>query len=138
MLRKSTRDALRASEREIRTLIEAANSIILRLQETGIITFINSFGLSFFGYTEEDLIGKHVGILVPEQEASGRDLTNLVQNVADNPQAYTNFTNENVLKDGTIVTVNWSNKAIYDENGNLREILAIGTDITEQTRIQEA
>ena len=45
--------ALRASEREYRELVETANSIILKADRDGRITYMNDFGLKFFGYEPE-------------------------------------------------------------------------------------
>ncbi|MES1196467.1 MAG: PAS domain S-box protein, partial [Steroidobacter sp.] len=47
--------ALRDSEQKYRELVELANSIILRWNAEGIITFVNEFGLKFFGYAANEL-----------------------------------------------------------------------------------
>ena len=57
---KLAEQALRESERKYRELVEHANSIILRWTRDGRITFLNEFGQRFFGYTEEEIHGRHV------------------------------------------------------------------------------
>ena len=66
-----------------------ANSIILRWSPEGRVTFLNEFGQQFFGYTAEEIIGRHVvGTLVPENESQGRDLRPLMEEIcADRAQA---------------------------------------------------
>jgi len=42
--------ALKKSEEDFRELVELVNSIIIRIDTTGEITFLNEFGRKFFGY----------------------------------------------------------------------------------------
>ncbi|MBD3239599.1 MAG: PAS domain S-box protein [Chitinivibrionales bacterium] len=111
-------------------LLSSANTIILRWLPTGAVTYINEYGQRFFGYTAEELLGRHVMLLVPDVESTGRDLSELADDIARHPQNYTSFVNENVCKDGSRVWVNWTNQTVTDRHGVLREILAIGTDVT--------
>ena len=93
--------------------------------------FINDYGLRFFGYTAEELINHDVMTIVPKVEkSSGRDLDALVKDIVVHPEQYTYVPSENLTKDGRTVWVAWTNKALKDGEGNVREILAIGNDIT--------
>lgn len=130
--RARTAKALFISETLYRDLVESANSAILRWTSTGEITFINKFAQQFFGFTLEEITGQNIiGTIVPEVETSGRDLTSLVRNVAQNPKAFEGHVNENIKKNGERVWVAWTNKPLWDESGQLVEILSIGTDITK-------
>ena len=127
-----------ANAKKYRELIETANSVILRWGVDGKIRFMNDFGLRFFGYTEEELLGQDVLILVPGVETgSGRNMADLVRRVSQNPDQFQVVPSENIKKDGEIVWVTWTNKAIKDELGNLEEILAIGNDITRLKELEE-
>ncbi|MGC9195493.1 MAG: PAS domain S-box protein [Syntrophobacteraceae bacterium] len=137
--RKQAEDALRESERKYRELVEHANSIILRWNRDAVITFVNEFGLRFFGYEEHELLGSNVmETIVPPTDTSGRDLRPLMRNITDDPVSFEQNINENVLRDGSRVWIAWTNKAVLDESGNLIEVLSIGTDITESIRAEEA
>jgi PAS domain S-box-containing protein len=123
------------SEAQYRELVENANSFILRYDSNGKITFFNKYAQSFFGYSEREAIGENVMMLVPARESSGRSLKTLASDILRHPDVFTEFENQNVLKDGTLVWVSWRNKAIKDSNGNIIAIQAIGQDIT---RLKEA
>ena len=137
--KKEAEMALAASEKSYRELVEAANSIILRWDHNGIIRYMNTFGLRFFGYSSEQLIGRDVMTIVPRIEASsGRNLDALVKEIVANPERYTHVPNENITKDGRTVWVAWTNKAIFSKNGEVAEILAIGNDISALKKTEEA
>lgn len=132
-------EALRRSEESYRELLENANNIILRWERGGRITFMNEFGLRFFGYTEEELLGKDaVGTIIPENDDTGRNLREMAACIYENPEQYQNNANENIKKDGERVWLSWTNRAIRDKHGNIIDVLSIGTDVTERKKAEEA
>jgi len=138
-MRKEADLILAESERKYRDLVELANSIILRWDSGGRITFLNEFGLNFFGYSASELVGKHViGTIVPETESSGRNLQELMDQICANPHIFETNVNENLRRNGERVLISWTNRIIQDEHGNVVEILSVGTDITDRHRAEEA
>lgn len=131
--------SLERSEAKYKELVENANSSIIRLDKNGCITFFNEFAEKFFGFSKEEILGKNViGTIVPETESSGRDLKKLIDRIIDNPEAYYYVENENMRKNGERVWVSWTNKGIYNENGELAGILSIGINITELKKARES
>jgi two-component system cell cycle sensor histidine kinase/response regulator CckA len=129
--------ALRESEEKYRELVQSANSMILRFDSQGKVTFINEFARGFFGYTEEEILGKNVlGTIVPEVDSSGGDLSAMLRRILEHPDRYANNENENICRDGKRVWVSWTNRAIRDQDGNMAGILAIGNDITDRKRLE--
>ncbi len=136
--RQRTEEARRESERKYRELVEHANSIILRWTRDGRILFLNEFGQRFFGYTETEICGRHViGTIVPETESSGRDLPSLMDQLCANPAAFEQNVNVHMRRNGERVWIAWTNKVVLDAQGQVVEILSIGTDITARMRIEE-
>ncbi|MBX7255209.1 MAG: PAS domain S-box protein [Candidatus Hydrogenedentes bacterium] len=131
--------ALHENEQKYRELVENANSIILRWSHEGKITFLNEFGQRFFGYSAEEILGRHVvGTIVPLTESSGRDLKPLIEQICANPKAFEQNVNENVRRNGERVWVAWTNRITRDEQGQVLGILSVGTDITAQKEAQDA
>ena len=128
--------ALRDSESKYRELVRNANSAIIRWKRDGTIAFFNEYAQKFFGYSAEEVIGRKINILVPERESTGGSLAGLVQNLVNNPEKYVNNINENILRDGGRVWMAWTNRPIFDRDGQLLEILAVGIDITERKRME--
>jgi len=137
--REQVEQALRESEVKYRELVQNANSIILRLDTQGNITFFNEFAQTFFGYTEAEILGRSaIGTIIPETDTSGRNLTNLLQDFMQNPEQYCFYENENIRRHGERVWVAWANQSILDQQGQLIGILSIGNDITERHLAEEA
>jgi PAS domain S-box-containing protein len=133
-----SREEARSNELKYRQLVESANSIIIRIDSLGNITFINGFGQRFFGYTEEELVGKSVfEAIVPAVETTGRDLRKMVEDVWLAPERYAKTINENIRRNGERAWVSWNNSPLLDEKGRVAEILCVGNDITERRQAEE-
>ncbi|MGJ3250603.1 MAG: PAS domain S-box protein [Elainellaceae cyanobacterium] len=136
--------ALRQSEANYRNLLKTANSIILRTDRQGRIQYMNDYGLSFFGYEEDQILGRTLlETIVPEIETSGRNLKPFVHDLfhkfeASLPQAYLQTENENLCRDGRRVWIAWSNQAIFNDQGDVVEILSVGSDTTQRKQVEEA
>ncbi len=131
--RKIIEENIKESEKKYRDLVESANCIILRWDTEGSICFLNDYGLKFFGYQIEEVIGKCVlDTIVSARSVTDDDLRNMIQEICCAPEKYQLNENENICKDGKRVWVTWSNKPIYNDQGELIEILSVGTDITDR------
>jgi PAS domain S-box-containing protein len=133
------KEELRQSEAKYRQLVQLANSIILRFDTAGKIMFFNEFAQRFFGYSEEDIIGRNIiGTIMPPKDSNGRDLNQMVADMIRNPDRYLHNENENIKRSGERVWIAWTNKAILDQNGRTSEILSIGMDVTDRKMTDRA
>jgi len=136
---KKIEEALRESEEKYRELVQHANSIILRFDTRGRISFFNEYAQVFFGFTEDEILNKSLfGTILPQTESSGRDLKAMFNDILRNPSRYVQNENENLKRNGERVWIVWTNKAILDQSGNISEILSIGMDITDRRHTSEA
>ncbi len=135
--RKQIEEELKHSEERYRELVENANSIILRIDREGRITFFNEFAERFFGYKASEILGKNViGTIVPPVDTEGIDMTSMIKSILQNPQKYEVNENENITKNGERVWIVWTNRVIVNQNGE-EEILSVGNDITPIKKLQE-
>ncbi|MBD1865377.1 MULTISPECIES: PAS domain S-box protein [Trichocoleus] len=136
---KRAEAALRASELQYRDLVQTANCIILRWDTNGDILFMNDYGQRLLGFESHEIIGRNVvGTIVPETETSGRDLQALMVDICLHPENYLLNENENLCKNGDRVWIVWANKPILDDQGNLVEILSVGTNATQRKQVEAA
>ena len=132
-------DARSSSEAKYRELVENAQSIILKVDTEGRITFFNEYAQQFFGYAEAEILGRPAaGTIAPGDDAAQRDITGVSQEILFRPDAHGLMENENLRRDNTRVWVRWANKTIRDAAGNIVGVLAVGTDITDRKRAESA
>ena len=120
-------------------LMDKVSGIILSLNPEGSITFLNHYGRSFFGYSNDEILSRPMlGTLTPLSGFEGRDLASFLDGLKREPNRYAFSVNQNQLRSGQKVWIFWANKGVYDEQGQLQEILRVGLDITERERRLEA
>jgi PAS domain S-box-containing protein len=120
-------------------LMDKVSGIILSLNPEGSITFLNHYGRSFFGYSNDELLGRPMlGTLTPVTGFEGRDLASFLNGLKRDPNRYAFSVNQNQLRSGQQVWIFWANKGIYDDQGQLQEVLRVGLDITERELRLEA
>jgi PAS domain S-box-containing protein len=136
--REVAEEKRRESETKYRDLVENANSIILELDTKGRVTFFNPFAQQFFGFTEQEIVGRPVvGTIVPKTDSQGNDLRTKIKELVRYPERFHNSENENIRRNGEKVWIAWTNRGLYDKKGRLKEVLCIGIDQTEQKRTAE-
>jgi PAS domain S-box-containing protein len=136
--RRQAEEALREREEQLRKLVNNTSAVILRVDPHGVITFANSRALKFFGFSKDELIGKHaVGTIIPEMDTTGRDLAAMVDEISSTPDRFHSNANENMRKNGERVWMEWTNSGIYDGDSRLKEFLAVGIDATERKQFEK-
>ena len=130
---------LKTSEIKYRTLVEAANCIILRRDIVGTIKYINEYGLTFFGFqSETEMVGRNISgtIIKDSDDTTVSDLITWMDSRNKSAQLSMFQESQNIRNDGVEVWISWSNCPILDDSGNLIEVLSIGIDITERKQIE--
>ena len=129
---------IQESEKKYRELVENANSIIMRRDIEGNITFFNEFAQNLFGFTENEILGKSLeGTIFPNTKSTKIYLDNLLSLLKHTPEKPIINENESVLRNGKKIWIAWTYRPIFDSNGDFKEILCIGTDITELKRSEQ-
>ena len=125
--------ATHTSQDRCRFVMENVRAIVLSLDREGKITFLNHYGQSFFGYPGMEVIGKPMlGTLTPLTGFQGRDMATFLAELVRHPDRYAFSVHENILRSGDRVTIFWANKGIFDDRGEVREVLRVGVDMTER------
>ena len=132
--RKHAEEALRESELRARTLFETVNLIVVGLDASGTIEYVNPFFLELTSFTPDELIGASWfdRCLPKSQQAAVHDA--FLQLLERN--AHTHFQNAIITKDGAERMVAWSNTVIRDASGKATATLSIGEDVTDRTALE--
>lgn len=113
-------------------------ALFYKMDTNANITFFNESAQHFFGFSEEEIIGRNViGTILPATESTGRDLMGLIRDVMTHPEHSLENENENIKKTGERVRILWRNRVIYDSLGVFAGILCIALNISERKRSEE-
>ncbi|MBW8012785.1 MAG: PAS domain S-box protein [Chloroflexi bacterium] len=132
--RKQVEEALRLSELRYRTIFESQNVLISGSLPDTTITFANESTSRYFGVPHAEAIGRSF------KEFIHPDVLEFVMQQfnslsLENPS--TTYEHRAFGKDGEIRWREWTDNALFDEQGQIVEVLSIGRDITERKRIEE-
>ena len=132
--RQLTEQALRQSEARYRAIVQDQTELICRFQPGGILTFVNDAYCAYFDMDRTELVGSSFMPLVPVED---RPL--LEQSYAGiSPDQPTVSVEHRIIEmNGAIRWMHWTDRAIYNEKGDLIEFQAVGRDVTEQ-KVAEA
>lgn len=135
--RSSAEHALNDSERKYRELVEAANSIIVRMDQKGNIIYANEFALRFFGYQAAELIGQSiVDTIAPRMQSLGLNVCDYIIGIASSPEAQNNILFQCLKKDNEEAWVAWNFKMVSSSRNADWEVLGIGLDMTALHRAE--
>ena len=133
--RRKTEDALRRSEGLYREVVETQTDLICRFLPDTTLTFVNEAYCRFLNRRREVLIGMKFANLLPEF-ARGKVFDHLASLVA-NPRTEA-IEHQVSLPNGTLVWHRWINHALRGPDGCVIEFQAVGHDITDRKRAEEA
>jgi PAS domain S-box-containing protein len=127
--------ALRASEAEYRSVVEAQTELITRYKPDTTVTFVNEANCRSMGLPREKMLGASLMDLIPE--LAHVPVRAMIRSLVAHPGVAT-IEHEVRRADGSLGWEQWVNRTILDEQGRVREIQGIGRDITERKRAEEA
>lgn len=130
-------ESLRRSEEKYRDLVEHSGSLIMRVDTGGRITFFNEFAQKFFGWTEEEVLGRHLlDTIVPKMDSNGSEMRPRVEEALAHPELFALHESENIKRNGERVWVLWTRKAVPDDSGRITQIFEVGQDITQRRKAE--
>jgi PAS domain S-box-containing protein len=128
--------ALSKSEELYRGIVEDQTELICRYLPDGTLTFVNQAYSRYFGKNRDELIGQSFIRPIPEEDREQVDvnLKPLFTLTPANPVA---TSEQRVVVNEEIHWQQWSDRAIFDQTGNIIEFQAVGQDITERKQAEE-
>jgi PAS domain S-box-containing protein len=116
-------------------MVESQGELVCRYQSDTTLTFVNEAYCRYFGRSREQLIGRKFIELIPESAWEG--VRKHVQSLIANPRS--DMHEHQVIRaSGQIAWQQWTNFAILETDGTVRELQAIGRDITDRREAETA
>lgn len=133
--RKNAETALRESEERYRNVVEDQNEFICRFTPDGTHVFVNEAYCRYFGLAREKIMGSRFRPVIhpDDRESVARSFASLTPG---NPLV--DIEQRTINPDGSIRWQQWTDRAIFDEDGSLKEYQSVGRDITKTKEDAEA
>ncbi|MBV8133751.1 MAG: PAS domain S-box protein [Alphaproteobacteria bacterium] len=131
---KQAQEALRESEEQWKAVFENNPTMYFMLDSSHIILSVNPFGAEQLGYAREDLIGRHVGTVIHEddREYALKKQTACLERLGRSASWET----RKVRKDGSVIHARETGRAVLIKARPV--VLIASEDITEAKRAAEA
>jgi PAS domain S-box-containing protein len=124
-------------ERDFNTaVLDTAGALVVVLDAQGRITRFNRVCERLTGYAATEVLGRTCAelLLPPNERAEVQE----VWNALTSGSVSSRHENHWLTRDGTPRLIDWSSTALMGEAGEVHHVVAIGVDVTDQKRAQEA
>lgn len=120
-----------AADSKLAAIVESSGDAILSKTLEGIITSWNHGAERIYGYTANEVIGKHVSILAPPERY--QEIEEILEKIRKDERVE-NTEAMRVRKDGKRLDIALTVSPVKDTDGKIIGASTIARDITEQTR----
>ena len=130
LLRQQT---LRESQAKYRLLVENQNDLVVQFDRDGRFLYVSPSYCQVFGKTEKELLGSDILPQVHEKDRAtvDRSLASLLE------PPFRSYHELRVLTKEGWRWLAWSNRAVFDDDGQVVTVTAVGRDITSRRKLEE-
>ncbi len=135
--RRRFEEALSVSEERFRTLVENANDIIYSTDEHNVITYVSPTVKEVLGYEPEEMIGISAESLLHETD---RETSEIFYKTGEFKQRerWSGYRFRMMHKNGGYKWFVSNASVLFNDDGQVREIIGVAHDITEIQKLLEA
>ncbi|HYE66682.1 MAG TPA: PAS domain S-box protein [Pyrinomonadaceae bacterium] len=118
---------------QLAAIIESSDDAIIGKTLEGTITSWNESARRMYGYSAEEVVGRHISIIVPPERSE--ELSKIMERIR-NGERVDHLETVRVRKDGKQLNVSVTISPIKDAEGRIIGASAIARDITERKRVE--
>jgi len=131
--RKRAEEEFRQSQQRLRMHIENTPLAVVEWDVNFRVASWNPSAEKIFGYSREEAVGRHGDFIVPSQ---WRPQVEQVWQELLQQEGGSRNTNNNITKDARIISCEWYNTPLVDENGRVLGVASLVHDVTERERAE--
>lgn len=114
-------------------VVESSNDAVVQHDLEGRITGWNAAAERIYGYTAEEVLGRHFSILAPEHE---REAVEAVRQRVLAGLRVTGHAGQRLRRDGTLIDLNLAFFPVHGPDGRVAGTATVARDVTEQARAE--
>ena len=119
--------------RLLASIVETSNDAIISKSLDGIIQTWNAAAERLFGFTAEEVVGRHISLVIPPERLAEEE--QIIASLKAGKRIE-HYETERLRKNGQLFEVSLTISPIKDDSGNVIGASKIARDITEQKRIE--
>jgi len=120
--------------RLLAAIVESSDDAIISKSLEGIIQSWNAAAERLFGFTAEEVVGRHISLVIPPERLGEED--QIIASLKAG-ERIDHFETERVRKDGQRIVVSLTISPIKDDSGNVVGASKIVRDVTERKRLTD-
>jgi len=132
-LHRRSNEQLGEYRSRLASIIDSSEDAILSKDLNGVITSWNKGAEHIYGYSPEEVVGKHISLLTPSDRPD--EITEILQKIARG-ESTEHYESVRVTKDGRQLSVSISVSPLRNAAGEIVGASAIARDITAQKRTE--
>jgi two-component system sporulation sensor kinase A len=132
---RNLQTAMEQKDKFLASILRNSADAILTMDSREQVTSWNKGAEAIFGYTEEEMLGQSLEVLIPENLKQERELER-ISRIARMEGYLRSFQTQRVTKDGRLIDVIFTRTAIKDNQGNIIGYSSVLKDVTEQKLIE--
>ena len=126
--------SLKEQEENYRILVEGHNDLVIKLDTEYKFCFVSASYCEMFSKTKDELIGSEFLLSVREDERESAE--NALEKLFNYPYKSRHEQQAETAKG--CICLEWSNKAVRNNEDNITGIISVGRDITRQNKVANA
>ena len=131
--RKRAEEEIRQSQQKLRMHFEHTPLAVIEWDTDFRVATWNPSAERIFGYSRKEAIGQHANFIVP---APMRAHVDQVWRELIQQKGGVRSTNDNVTRDGRIISCEWYNTPLIDDSGRVLGVASLAQDVTERKRAE--
>lgn len=133
--KRRAEEALRENEQRYRNVVEDQTELICRFLPDGTHIFVNDAYCRYFSRGRDEIIGCRFTPRIPPDDRK-MVKAHLGSLTTDHPVA--TIRHRIIMPEGEVRWQSWSDRAIFDGEGRIREFQSVGRDVTDIVKAEEA
>lgn len=125
-------DAARAEAQLAAIVLNSADAIVSRTL-AGVITSWNPAATQLYGFSEEEALGRHISLLIPETKVA-EDETKLAMLLRGDPVGH--FETQRRHKGGSLIDVSLGMSVVRDATGAIITVFTMGRDASARKQLE--
>jgi PAS domain S-box-containing protein len=140
--RKKAEEEIRQSQQKLKIHFDHTPLAVVEWSPDFRVVEWNPSAERIFGYTREESMGQHGHFIVPlqDRELVDQGWADLIKphEAAESTARYSFVHNSNVTKSGRLISCEWYNTPLVDDNGKVLGVASLAHDVTERVTLEES